>query len=63
MLPFSNHDRQKRRRGILGGRIGEHFPLQRLEVSRPFVCLRIAQLDLDDSPALVVLDYQNGSQK
>ena len=37
--PLSNHDRQKRRCGILGGRIGEHFPLQRLEVSRPVVCM------------------------
>ena len=56
--PLSNHDRQKRRRGILGGRIGEHFPLQRLEVSRSVVCLRIAQLDLDGTPAPVVLDDQ-----
>ena len=56
--PLSNHDRQKRRRGILGGRIGEHFPRQRLEGSRSFVCLRIAQLDLDGTPAPVVLDDQ-----
>ena len=39
----------KRRRGILGGRIGEHFPLQRLEISRSIVCFRITQLDLDGS--------------
>lgn len=37
--PLSNHDRQKRRRGILSSRIGEHFPLQRLEASRPSVCM------------------------
>ena len=47
--PLSNHDRLKRRRGILGGRIGEHFPLQRLEISRSIVCFRITQLDLDGS--------------
>ena len=56
--PLSNHDRQKRRRGILGGRIGEHFPLQRLEISRSIVCFRITQLDLDGSPAPVVLNDQ-----
>lgn len=48
----------KRRRGILGGRIGEHFPLQRLEISRSIVCFRITQLDLDGSPAPVVLNDQ-----
>lgn len=58
MPPPSNHDRQKRRRGILGGRIEEHFLLQRLEISRSVACLRIAQLDLDGSPAPVVLDDQ-----
>lgn len=58
MPPLSNHDRQKRRRGIPGGRIGEHFPLQRLEISRSIVCFRIAQLDLDGSPAPVVLNDQ-----
>lgn len=56
--PPSNHDRQKRRRGILGGKIGEHFPLQRLEVFRSIVCLRIAQLNLDGSPAPVALNDQ-----
>lgn len=33
----------------MGGRIGEHFPLQRLEISRSIVCFRITQLDLDGS--------------
>lgn len=55
---LSNHNRQKRRRSILGGRIGEHFPLQRLKISRSIVCFRITQLDLDGSPAPVVLNDQ-----